>query len=43
MDLNEVTKMRNLRFLPVLLLAFVALVIPASSSAQISVGLSVRI
>jgi len=35
--------MRNARFLPFLLVAFVLLAIPASSSAQIGVALSVRI
>jgi hypothetical protein len=43
MHLNEVTKMRILRFLPIVLLVFVALAIPATSSAQIAIGLSVRI
>jgi hypothetical protein len=36
-------KMRNVRFLPFLFLAFVLLAIPAASSAQVAVGLSVRV
>lgn len=41
--LDEVTNMRNLRYLPFFLFAFIFLAIASATSAQVDVGLSIRV